>query len=149
MKIRLECPGCDAAYQIERERLSHGAIRFTCRKCSHRCKAEMSGNTLTVTPLTSGETLCPNCGHSFSPEAVHVSFPGTVVLTVFCKTPVRPVAGDATSRSALPCAGRNEVRMRSLDDESALALTRTASGIACNRPYHSPLFTRPFGNVRS
>ncbi len=70
MKIRLDCPGCDTAYQIERERLSHGAIRFTCHKCDHRCKAEMSGNTLTVTPLTSGETLCPNCGHSFSPEAV-------------------------------------------------------------------------------
>jgi CheY-like chemotaxis protein len=69
MKIRLECPGCNAAYQIERERLSQGAIRFTCQKCAQRSKAEMSGNALTVTPLTSGEVLCPSCGHSFKPEA--------------------------------------------------------------------------------
>lgn len=52
MKIRLECPGCNAAYQIERQRLSKGAIRFTCRKCAGRCKAEMSGDALTITPLT-------------------------------------------------------------------------------------------------
>jgi CheY-like chemotaxis protein len=70
MKIRLNCPGCDAAYQMERERLSQGAIRFTCHKCAQRCKVKMSGATLTITPLTSGEALCPNCGHSFRPEAV-------------------------------------------------------------------------------
>ena len=69
MKIRLECPGCNATYQIERERLSQGAIRFTCRKCTQRCKAELSGEDLTVTPLTPDEALCPNCGHSFKPEA--------------------------------------------------------------------------------
>ncbi len=70
MKIRLECPGCDTAYQIEREKFSQGAIRFTCHKCAHRCKAEMSGDALTVTSLTSSQALCPNCGHSFKPEAV-------------------------------------------------------------------------------
>jgi predicted Zn finger-like uncharacterized protein len=73
MKIRMECPGCGAPYQVAREKLAGGKSRFSCKRCGHRWMLQVTNEKVRITPLTAGKVLCPHCGHTFAPQAASPS----------------------------------------------------------------------------
>ncbi len=76
MKVRLECPACDASYLVKREQIAGKSARFTCQQCAAAWKVALTEDEVTLTPLDGSQTLCPNCGHTFQADAVPFAAPG-------------------------------------------------------------------------
>ena len=61
--MRIQCPKCEAVYQIDDSKIPEKGIHVTCKKCKTRFRIIKKGPTTQKEGPHEGIIPCPKCGH--------------------------------------------------------------------------------------